>query len=80
MAFLTRVGQTSRITYRAEELGCDIALYGHTHIPDISYLGKVKVICPGSLTEPRQQRRIPTYAIMENTEDEKIDIKIVELS
>ena len=70
----------SQIARRGEELGCDIVMYGHTHVPDISYYGKMTIVCPGSLTEPRQERRIPTYAIMENTEEGKIEIKIVELS
>lgn len=68
------------IALKAEELGCDYAFYGHTHVPDISYRGNMTIVCPGSLTEPRQARRIPTYAIMEKKPDDKIEIKIVELS
>ena len=70
---------TSRLVARAKELECDVAMYGHTHIPDIEYHGNLTVVCPGSLTEPRQMGRIPTYAIMEERPDKKIDIKIIEL-
>lgn len=69
----------SRIVARAKELECDIAMYGHTHVPDISYRENITIVCPGSLTEPRQAKRVPTYAIMENKPDGKIEIKIVEL-
>ena len=58
---------------------CEIVFYGHTHVPDIEYYDGLRIVCPGSLKEPRQPSRIPTYAIMEEREDGEINIKIVEI-
>ena len=43
----------------------DIVMFGHTHVPMIDLQGEVWAINPGSLALPRQNGRIPTYAIME---------------
>ena len=56
---------TDRLVYWAKELGADVVMYGHTHIPDISYVDGVTVINPGSISRPRQEGRRPTYIIME---------------
>lgn len=42
-----------RIKYRAEELGCSVAVYGHTHIPCIEMCGEILIINPGSPSLPR---------------------------
>ena len=39
----------SKLAYRAKELGCEIALYGHTHRARIDDVGGVLCINPGSL-------------------------------
>lgn len=44
---------TDRLAYRAEELGCNVALYGHTHIPKLDYDGRLYIINPGSPSCPR---------------------------
>ena len=54
-----------RLCYAAQEQGCNIAMYGHTHIPDVSYNGGVTLINPGSISRPRQINRKPTYVLME---------------
>ena len=38
----------SRLAYRAKELGCEVALYGHTHRASIDEVGGVMCINPGS--------------------------------
>ena len=48
----------------AKDRGCDIALYGHTHIPDTEY-GEVCVGNPGSLSRPRQEGGRRSYMILE---------------
>lgn len=48
----------------ARERGAVIALFGHTHVPVIEY-GGVIAVNPGSISQPRQPGRIPTYIIME---------------
>ena len=39
---------TDSLVYAAQEQGCAIAMYGHTHIPDNSELGGVKILNPGT--------------------------------
>ncbi len=41
------------LLYHAEELGADIVLFGHTHVPYLEELPGMLVLNPGSLTKPR---------------------------
>lgn len=43
----------------------DIVMFGHTHIPVIDYEEGIIAVNPGSISQPRQPGRIPTYIIME---------------
>ncbi len=54
----------------------DIVLYGHTHRPAIIYHQHVTGVNPGSLTFPRQEGRIPSYAVMEIDETGRFDVEI----
>ena len=61
---------TKYLVYEARENGCDIALYGHTHIPEIdSSDPDVLVMNPGSISLPRQSGRQPSYLVIEVGED-----------
>lgn len=51
--------------YAAQENKCNIAMYGHTHIPEIFEQGDVTIINPGSVSRPRQLNRKPSYIIMD---------------
>lgn len=51
-----------RLAARAEELGCAVALYGHTHRADESRIGGVTLINPGSLT--RYGRKSYAYLVI----------------
>lgn len=42
-----------RIAQRAEEKGCSVALYGHSHVPNDCVYGNVRVFNPGSISRPR---------------------------
>lgn len=42
-----------RIAKRAEELGCSIALFGHSHVPVNEVYGNIKAFNPGSISRPR---------------------------
>ena len=42
----------------------NVALYGHTHVPDVSYCKDVLVMNPGSISRPRQASGRPTYGIV----------------
>ena len=39
---------TDSLVYAAQEAGCRIAMYGHTHIPDNAEAGGVKIVNPGT--------------------------------
>ncbi len=54
----------SGLVLKAKELNADIVLYGHSHVPDISYHENIWLINPGSLTRPRENK-VPTYCILE---------------
>lgn len=56
---------TNRLKEVARERGMDIAMYGHTHRPDIDIEDDLVVLNPGSLSYPRQEGRQCTYIIME---------------
>lgn len=61
-----RVSQLDQsVSYYAEELGADIIMLGHTHKPKIVKMGNVRIINPGSLSEPRQADGRPSYILME---------------
>lgn len=45
--------------------GANIVMFGHTHRPLIDVSDDIIVINPGSISQPRQDGRIPTYIIME---------------
>lgn len=55
----------SKLLNKAKEVGADIALYGHSHIPELSYMYGIKAMNPGSLSLPRQPGRRCTYGIIE---------------
>ena len=38
-----------RLSYYAEERGCQLALFGHTHQPFSGYVGKALLVNPGAL-------------------------------
>ena len=63
-------GHTLSVKYGSENLlktakqnGCDIALYGHTHISNILYEDGIYIVNPGSCAEPRDNRR--SYAVID---------------
>lgn len=60
------------LVYTALENGCDIVLYGHTHVPYLDEEGDVTVLNPGSLTYPRQSGFEKTFAIMEIDDDDNV--------
>lgn len=52
-----------RLVYRAQELGCSAALFGHTHQPLLDRSHGVLLINPGSLSRPRNGT--PSCALIE---------------
>ncbi len=53
----------SRLFYRAEELGCALVLYGHTHVSLVEASGAVLAVNPGSPSQPREGRA-PSIALL----------------
>lgn len=54
---------TARLASAARDRGCKIALYGHTHIPHISYEDGLYIVNPGSCSSSRQGSN--TYALVD---------------
>ena len=52
------------LSYRADELSCQAALYGHTHRGDLSAYGGVMILNPGSPSRPRGGAK-PSIAVLE---------------
>lgn len=65
-----------RLSYAAEQSECNIAMYGHTHVPDNCVYGKAIIVNPGSVSRPRQLNHKPTYAVMTVDENGKTDVRI----
>lgn len=63
------------LRYLALENECDIAMYGHTHIPFLDEADDVTILNPGSLTYPRQAGHKKTFLIMEIDENETISYR-----
>lgn len=70
-AFITH-GHRYRVNFETKTLkeegmasGADIVMFGHTHRPLLDFTGPVTAINPGSITQPRQEGRIPTFVVME---------------
>lgn len=70
-------GDLSSLFYLAAENHADIVFFGHTHVPMIKEMGPVTFVNPGSLVQPRQHDRRPSYAIgiIEDGKPPKFDIK-----
>ena len=69
---------TNRLKKAAIERGVHIAMYGHTHIPEIDMNDDVIVLNPGSLSYPRQAGHRGSYIIMHiDQENVKFELKYV---
>lgn len=64
----------SNLVYSAEENECDIALYGHTHVPLDEEFGDVRVLNPGSISRPRGGSK-KSYIIMEMDDDGEYSVE-----
>ena len=58
---------TARIAYEARQHGCDLVLYGHTHVRDCRYEDGLYILNPGSLGCPRDGKP-PSYAVVSVSE------------
>lgn len=65
-----------RLCYKGAEVGADICLYGHTHVPFIDNYNGIVILNPGSLSAPRGNSTY-SYGIIK-IEDGVITPSIVE--
>lgn len=49
----------------AKENDCDVAMYGHTHEPEITEEDGVTIYNPGSISLPRQDGRKPSFIVLD---------------
>ena len=65
------------LRFAALENDCDIAMYGHTHVP---YLEEdpddVTILNPGSISKPRQADHRYTYMVMEIDNEEEVTYEL----
>ena len=54
-----------RLKEVAKSHNADIVMFGHTHIPSIDYDDDIIAINPGSISQPRQAGRQPSFILME---------------
>lgn len=67
---------TEGLLEEARARGVHIAMYGHTHRPEIEEEDGIVLLNPGSLSYPRQWGREPSYILMEIDEDGKVHFEI----
>ena len=65
------------LRFAALENDCDIAMYGHTHVP---YLEEdpddVTILNPGSIAKPRQADHRYTYMVMEIDDEDEVTYEL----
>ena len=71
-------GGVDTFRYWALEQEADIAMFGHTHVPFLEQSSKLTLINPGSISRPRQEGHIPTYAVMEIDDKGEVLVQIHE--
>ena len=54
-------GRLDSLVYAAQERGCTLALFGHTHLPENTEMGGVRLVNPGSAGRGRRL----TWALVE---------------
>ena len=67
----------NQIYYKGLELGADIILFGHTHIPINIKEDNIIIMNPGSPTIPKSIDKIPSFGIIEF--GEQIITKIIQI-
>ena len=65
------------LALRAQELGCNVVFYGHTHFAHIDEYQNITFVCPGAISSPLCGAQSYAYAIIHNG---KFTAKIVNLT
>ena len=66
---------TDELASAAKEEGCDIVVYGHTHVADNHYQDGILVLNPGSATLPRDGMR-PSFMILNLEEGKTPEVEL----
>ena len=72
-------GGTAILESVARQNNCDIAMYGHTHVPYLRRDTDMTVLNPGSISLPRQAGRKKTYMMITMDDAGVLSYKICEL-
>lgn len=65
------------LRFAAWENDCDIAMYGHTHVPYLEEdLDDVTILNPGSISKPRQADHRYTYMVMEIDDEDEVTYEL----
>lgn len=68
------------LRYAALENNCDIAMYGHTHVPFLEVNeDDVTILNPGSISCPRQEGNKNTFMIVTVEDDDMVTYELKEL-
>jgi len=75
-----RLGVNFSLTGLIEEAGkqkCDIALFGHTHVPEYKYIKEkdLYIVNPGSIEKPRQYGSKPSWLVLNIEENGIVSFK-----
>ena len=64
----------------AAEYECDVAIYGHTHMPAMDEQNGILLLNPGSVAKPRQAGLDKTYAVIDiNDKTGKMKVRFKKL-
>lgn len=64
------------LRYWALEKEADVVLYGHTHVPFLEQGYELTILNPGSISRPRQEGHVPTYAVLDFLDNGEIKVEI----
>lgn len=67
---------TARLLDEAKDRGAQLAIYGHTHRPQLAKRENVMILNPGSLSFPRQEGRRPSYMLLELDETGELHCRL----
>lgn len=67
---------SARLEKEMDRRGADFTVVGHTHMPKIEWCGDKAIVNPGSISQPRQPGRRPSYIIMEIDREEQVHFTI----
>jgi putative phosphoesterase len=63
----------SAVRARAEEMGAQVACFGHSHVPVCEQKGNLLLINPGSIAHPRGVSH-PSYAVLETETPRRVRV------